>query len=101
MELNQNDLERIKDMLDQGIITAAQANVEMIRCQRVKLITTRVPKDVRKALNNAVKKGELGHVRKVGRKPEAYYHPTFEYMVAGERNACEIKILEALRSVCT
>jgi len=100
MELKQNDLEHIKDMMGQGKLTAAQANVEMVKCQRVRLITTRVQADVRRALNNAVKKGELCHIKKDGRKPEAYYHPSFEYLVAGERNKHERKILRALKSVC-
>lgn len=86
MNLETQTLDTIKDDLHCGRITLAQANVQMVRAERVRLITNSVPRDVRKALNDAVKRGELGHVAKDGDKPEAYFHPTFEYMVPGERN---------------
>ena len=100
MKLKQNDLDHILDMVEQGKLTASQANVEKVRRHRVLLVTSSLPADVRKALNNAVKRGVLGHIKKNGMKPEAYYHPTFEYLVAGERNAHESEALKALRSVC-
>lgn len=86
MELQGSTLDKIKDDLHARRITLAQANVQMVLSERVRLITNSVPRDVRKALNDAVKRGELGHVAKDGDKPEAYFHPTFAYMVAGERN---------------
>ena len=100
MKLDQNVLENIKDRRNRGLITAAQANVEIIKARRVYLVTGRVFADVRKALNAAVKAGELKHLKKDGRKPECYYHPTFEYMVAGARNDHERSILIALSAVC-
>ena len=99
MQLQQNDLEHIKDLLHRGEINADRANVMMVLAQRVKLVTRSMPANVRKALNEAVKAGELRRVKKDGHKPEAYFHPTFEYIVAGERNAHERAILEASRSV--
>lgn len=68
-----------------GEITAAQANVEKVRMGRVSLVTCRMPADVRKALNEAVKTGYLAHLPKDGYKPEAYFHPTFDYMAHGQR----------------
>ena len=85
----QSEIDRIKNSFKDGHMTVDEANVEMVRTERVRLITSRVPADVRKALNAAVKSGYLGHVKKDGDKPEAYYHPTFEYLVAGERNDYE------------
>lgn len=99
MQLKQNDIEHLQDMMQRGELTADQANVKKVLMQRVLLVTTRIPANVRKALNEAVKSGELGHVKKDGHKPEAYYHPTFEYLVTGERNQHERDILNAVKRV--
>ena len=80
-------VESIKNQLRSGEITLDQANVAMVRAERVRLITGPTPKNVRAALMAAVKAGQLGRVAKDGNKPEAFYHPSFEYLVAGERNA--------------
>lgn len=83
--LTQNHIEHLQDQMQQGKLTAAQANVEMVLAARVKLVTCRIPQDVRKALNEAVKAGKLAHIAKSGKKPEAYYHPDFEYLMKGDR----------------
>lgn len=100
MKLNHNDLEHIKDMLNLGKITVDQANVEKVKCMRVQLVISRLPANVRKALNEAVKRGELGHMKKDGNKPEAYYHPTFEYLAKSERNEHERNVFNAILNVC-
>lgn len=100
MKLNQNDLEFLKDQMQKGLLTAAQANVEMVRMKRVELVTSRIPSDVRKALNEAVKVGVLGHLKKDGNKPEAYFHPTFDYLARSERNAHAESVIRAVVSVC-
>lgn len=92
----QNDIERIEDKLQRGLITVAQANVEMVRVERVRLITNKLPREVRKALNEAVKKGALGHLKKDGYKPEAYFHPTFDYLARHKRNQHEARIRAAV-----
>ena len=51
MQLNQNDLEYLKDQMQQGRMTAAQANVQKVRMQRVLLVHGRLTADHRKALN--------------------------------------------------
>lgn len=84
--LNQNDLEWLKDQIEIGKMSAAQANVEMVKMARVRTVTAPIPRDVRKALNDAVKRGEIGHMKKDGLKPEVYYHPTFDFMARTERN---------------
>ncbi len=99
MNLKQNDREHLVDMVQRGEMTADQANVEKVKMMRVQLVIGRLPAQVRKALNEAVKRGELGHVKKEGRKPEAYYHPTFEYIATQERNAYERETLKALAAV--
>lgn len=99
MRLNQNDLEHLKDMMNLGKITALQANVEMVRMARVRVVVNSIPSQIRKALNEAVKAGELCHKKKDGRKPEVYYHPNFEHLANEERNRAERETLEALARV--
>jgi hypothetical protein len=97
--LKQNHLEHLADMVQRGEMTADQANVEKVKMARVQLVTTKIPANVRKALNAAVKRGELAHIKKDGHKPEVYFHPAFEYMVAGERNQHERDILKAVAGI--
>jgi hypothetical protein len=99
MKLTQNHVEHLQDKLDRGEMTADQANVEKVKMARVQLVTCRMPMAVRKALNAAVKRGELSHMPKDGRKPEAYYHPTFEYLAKQARNEHERNTLKALAGV--
>mgnify|MGYP003604462712 FL=1 len=97
--ISQNDMERLKDAMAKGLMTAEQANVEKVRIQRV-VLAGRMPMEVRKALNAAVKRGELGHMKKDGNKPEAYYHPTFEYLAKGARSDHERGVMRALLATC-
>lgn len=92
MELKQNDREYLINKIQCGEMTLAEANVEKVRMQRV-LLVGGLPADVRKALNAAVKEGLLGHFKKDGNKPEAYFHPTFEYLAIHERNEHERRVL--------
>lgn len=96
----QNDIEHIKDQLDRGLITASQANVQMVKNERVRVVT-KLTRDVRSALNEAVKKGELAHMKKNDNKPEVYYHPDFKYLAVKARREKERKIIDALLAVCT
>lgn len=100
MKLNQNDWESIKDRVQRSELTIEQSHVEQVKCRRVLLCTSRVPADVRKALNTAVKAGTLGHMKKDGHKPEAYFHPTFEYLAKAERNEHVADVARALAAVC-
>lgn len=99
MDLKQNDLEHLQNMLQRGEMTAEQANVEKVKMKRVQLVTCRMPQQVRAALNAAVKRGELGHMKKDGHKPEAYFHPTFEYLAKQERSEHAHNTLKALAGV--
>lgn len=94
--LKQNDRERLSDHLERGLISADEANVEQVRMARVRLVTTRLPAQVRKALNAAVKAGYLGHMRKYGDLPEAYFHPTFDYLAREQRRAHADIVLRAI-----
>jgi hypothetical protein len=98
-ELTQNQLEWLKDQMQQGKMTAAQANVEMVRMERVRIIDCRVDREIRTILNDAVKTGLLCHYKKNGYKPECYYHPDFEYLASGERAKYEQQKLNVLNKV--
>lgn len=74
MTSKQNIIEHVTDQMQQGKLTAAQANVLMVQMEGVHIVTGKVPADVRKALNEAVRAGALGHIKKEGMKPEAYHH---------------------------
>lgn len=95
----QNIREHALDMMEQGKMTADEANVFLVRCERVRVIVGRVPASVRKALNDAVKSGELGHMKKSGLKPEVYYHPNFKSYANAARNKAEQAGIEALKKV--
>ena len=95
---NQNDLEYLRDLIDRGEMTADEANVEKVRMERV-LVVSSLPRDVRSALNRAVKNGFLGHKKKDGLRPEVYYHPSFEHLAIGERSNIEREKINALKSV--
>ena len=90
--LTQNHIEHIQNMVQLGNLTIDQANVEYVKIGRVKLIKNRMPASVRKALNAAVKTGELGHMKKDGLRPEAYFHPHFEHLAISDRNNLEREI---------
>lgn len=97
----QNDMDGVKDRLDRGILSVDEANVEMIRLQGVRLISNKLPASVRKALNAAVKSGRLGHMKKEGHKPEAYFHPNAIWRAKEKRNNVEREIIMCARNVFT
>lgn len=99
MKLTQNNFEYLQDMMQQRKLTAAQANVEKVKMMRVELVIGKLPAQVRKALNDAVKEGKLGHLKKDRRKPEAYYHPAFEFLAKHERKKHEQLILKSLKEI--
>lgn len=50
-------------------------NVEMIRSAATRVVTGRIPAEVRKELMAAVKANHLGRLKKDGLKPEIFFHP--------------------------
>lgn len=97
----QNDVEHLQDLMQRGELTADQANVQMVRDQRYRMVINSLPTAVRKALNAAVRSGELGHMKKDGHKPECYFHPTFEYLAKAERARREREVISLRGSVTT
>lgn len=98
--MNQNDLEHLQDLIGRGVMTADQANVEMVRMTRFRVITGSMPASVRKVLNAAVKSGQLSHKSKSGHKPEVYYHPNFEHLANAERSRIERDTINAIAGIC-
>lgn len=93
-------IDAVREQLRLGELTAAQANVAMVRAERVRIVTSRVPAQVRASLQAAVKNGSLGHLAKDGYKPEAYFHPEFEYLARGERAEAERRTIDAMKIAC-
>lgn len=100
MQISQNDMEHLKDLLQQGKITADEANIRKVEAERVLLCVETIPSSVRKALNSAVKAGRLGHKKRDGSKPEVFYKVGFEHLANAERNDHERYILKAISGVC-
>lgn len=96
----QNALEYVTNKMQMGEITADQANVLIVQMMGVRLITTRLPIEVRRALNAAVKSGELGHIKKEGNKPEAYFHKNGRTRALEARYEHERNVKEAMKKVC-
>jgi hypothetical protein len=81
----QNALDYANNKMQLGEITVDQANVLIVQMMGVRVISNKLPASVRKALNAAVKTGELGHIKKEGLKPEVYHHKN------GRANALAIR----------
>jgi hypothetical protein len=62
-----------KEEINMGRMTVSQANVYMVQLEGVRIVG-KMPAQVRKDLNQAVKNGELGHIKRKGLRPEAYHH---------------------------
>ncbi|MEO6901568.1 MAG: hypothetical protein ABI241_00610 [Bacteroidia bacterium] len=90
----QNAQEWAKDQLQQGKLTVAEANVKIVQIAGIKVITCRLPRELRKAYNDAVKAGTLGKVAKKGLKPEIYHHINARWRALEEQDRIERGILE-------
>lgn len=95
----QNDLAHVKGLLQDRKITAAEANVMLVQLEGVRIIKGSVPRDVRNALNAAVKAGKLGHLKKQGLAPEAYFHVNARGRALAERQQIVDTSIEALKRV--
>ncbi len=99
MQDQQNNRERLLDRLDRKEITVEEANVQLVRQERFRVVH-KLPASVRKALNAAVKSGQLGHFKKDGVKPEVYFHPNFKHLAVEERNKHVYALKRALTAIC-
>lgn len=76
-------------------------NVSVTRMMGVRLIRSSIPLAVRKELNQAVKAGTLGHLKKDGLKPEAYFHPNGRANAIDARSRAAMEAIESIRKVLT
>jgi hypothetical protein len=95
----QQSLEYLKGMMENGM-SVADANVELIRMTGVRLVTGKIPKDVRSALMAGVKDGRIGRLAKEGHKPEAFFHPNSIWNAKEARNKAENNAIRALLAIC-
>ena len=100
MQIKQNDMEHVKDMMQQGKMTADEANIRKVEMQRVLLCVGTIPASVRKALNAGVKEGRLAHKKSDAHKPEVFYKTGFEHLADAERNEYSISVIKAIAGVC-
>ena len=91
----------LADQVERGALTAARANVLKVRGERVLVVRGKLPRDVRNALNAAVKAGDLAHLRRDGAAPEIYYHPDWRHLALEARAAAVNVTIRALRAVCS
>lgn len=95
----QQALSYAKDMIEKGM-TVADANIEVVRMMGVRIVQSGLTRDTRAALNAGVKTGRLGHLKKDGTKPEAYFHPNSLWVAMDKRCEIENHARRAMLSVC-
>ena len=99
MTNQQTALENAKALMQSGM-SAAEANVELIRMMGVRIIGGRIDRDTRRALMDAVKAGKLGHLKKDGLKPEAFFHPNSIWNAKEERSKIFNQSVRAIQACC-
>lgn len=91
-------LQIAKELVRSGM-SVQDANIEVIRMMGVRIIAGSIPSDIRKHLSSGVKAGKLGHLRKDGLRPEAYFHPNSRAKAIEKRNRIANESIDALRRV--
>ena len=71
----------------------------MVLTGRVRIVRGKLPKDVRIALNEAVKAGILAHMPRNKYLPECYYHPKFDYLARAERNKIAEETISTIKKI--
>jgi len=94
----ENALTVAQDKMDQGLMSLNQANVYIIQLMGVRIIH-KLDRVTRNALNVAVKAGELGHLKKDGLKPEAYFHKNSKWRAIEVRNELASDAINNIKNV--
>ncbi len=94
-----NAKEYVKDQMQRGLMTADEANVRVVQMCVFRVVTNKLPAQVRKALNSAVKTGELGRIKKDGLKPEIYHHKNGRANAIAEQNRIEKERIDSLKNI--
>ena len=95
----QQALQYAKGLMDAGM-SAADANVELVRMQGISVMAGKLTRDLRSALMAAVKDGRIGHLKKDGLKPEVFFHPNSEDNARSARNKAACQAIEAIKATC-
>lgn len=95
----QNALDYAKDQMQQGKINSAQANVMIVQMMGVRIISGKIPADVRKSLNEAVKNGEIGRLKKDGLKPEVFFHKNAKGNALDEQRRIERELINSMKGI--
>jgi hypothetical protein len=98
MHSRSNAIEIAQGLMEKGL-TAAEANVEVVRMIGVQLITAKMGRDTRAGLMAGVKAGKIGRLMKDGHKPEAFFHPNSKWKAMEARDRHEREIREAAAKV--
>ena len=94
----QNATDYVSNQVDLGNVTTAEANVMIVQMMGFRVVY-KLPRDVRKALNAAVKAGELGRLKKDGLKPEIYHHKNARTKALEEQERHFKAGIEALKGI--
>lgn len=71
----------------------------MIRNEEVRIVRGRIPAQVRRALLEAVGSGDLGHLKRDGLKPEAFFHPAFRAKALALQTAQALDAIKGIAAV--
>lgn len=75
-------------------------NAQNIRNGGSKIITGRIPREVRRELMAAVKKKKLGRLRKDGLLPEIFFHPDMLHEAKDRQKSEALYGIEQIKKVC-
>jgi hypothetical protein len=95
----QNAIEYAKDKAHVNNTSIINANVLAIQIQGVRIINGKIPMEVRKILNEAVKNRQLGHLKKDGLLPECYHHINGRARAIEERNRIAYGSIDAIKKI--
>jgi hypothetical protein len=101
MMSRQAAVDKAQDMLQTGKLPdTAAANVEIVKMMGVQIVSGKMSRDVRSALNGAVKIGRIGHLKKDGLLPEAYFHPNSKSEAIHQRKQIAAQSLQSILKTC-
>jgi len=95
----QSAIEAAKGMMENGM-SLDDANIEIVRMMGVRIVSGGFDRRTRSALMQGVKDGKLGHLKKDGLKPEAFFHPNAIWSAKEERNKIANAGIRAIQACC-
>jgi len=74
-----------------------EQNIQLVIAEGVREVSNSMPRQVRAALNKAVREGRLLHMKKEKHKPEIYCKPQAEFAAKELRGKREAQKVQALK----